>query len=72
VILECLGLRTLHSRRRHLDALFLINVFNNTLDCQSVLDTVSQRVPSKLIRDFYIFIVSKALRSSPSARSRPW
>jgi hypothetical protein len=26
-ILERLGLRTLHSRRRHLDAVFLINVF---------------------------------------------
>jgi hypothetical protein len=26
VILERLGLRTLHSRRRHIDALFLINV----------------------------------------------
>jgi hypothetical protein len=63
-----LGLRTLHSRRRHLDALFFINVFNNTIDCKSILDTVSLRVPSKLIRDFSIFSVSKALRSSPSAR----
>jgi hypothetical protein len=68
VILERLGLRTRHSRRRHLDALFLVNVLKNTIDCQSILDTVSIRVPSKLIRDFSIFSVSKALSSSPSAR----
>jgi hypothetical protein len=55
VILERLGLITLHSRRRHLDALFLINVFTNTIECQSIMDTVSLRVPSKLIRDFSIF-----------------
>jgi hypothetical protein len=33
------------------------------------MDTVSLCVPSKLIRDFYIFSVSKALRPNPSARS---
>jgi hypothetical protein len=32
------------------------------------MNTVSIRVPSTLIRDFSIFSVSKALRSSPSAR----
>jgi hypothetical protein len=68
VILERLGLRAFHSRRRHIDALFLINIFNNTIDSQSILDTVNLRVPSKLIRDFSIFSVSKALKSSPSAR----
>jgi hypothetical protein len=52
----------------HIDALFLVNVFNNTIDCQSILDTVSLRIPSNLIRDFSIFSVSKASRSSPSAR----
>jgi hypothetical protein len=68
-IFERLGLRRLHSRRRHLDVLFLINVFNNTIDCQSVLDTVSLRVPSKLIRDFSVFSVNKALRlSRPKSR----
>jgi hypothetical protein len=61
------GLRTLQSRRKHLDALFLINFFNNIIDCQSILDTVSLRVRSKLIRDFSI-CSCKALRSSPSAR----
>jgi hypothetical protein len=51
MILERLGLRTLYSRRMHHEALFLINVFNNTIDCQSILDIVSLRVPSKLITD---------------------
>jgi hypothetical protein len=32
------------------------------------MDTVSFRVPSKLIRDFSYFSVSKAVRSNPSAR----
>jgi hypothetical protein len=32
------------------------------------MDTVNIHVPSKLIRDFSIFSVSKALRSSASAR----
>jgi hypothetical protein len=61
-----LGL-TLHSRRGHL-YLFLINVLNDTVDCQSIMGNVSLRVPSKLIKNFAIFSVSKALRSSPSAR----
>jgi hypothetical protein len=32
------------------------------------MDTVSLLVPSKFIRDFSIFSVIKAMRSSPSAR----
>jgi hypothetical protein len=68
VILELLGLKTLHSRRMHLNALFLISVFNNTINCQSIMDTISLLVPSKFIRDFSIFSVIKAMRSSPSAR----
>jgi hypothetical protein len=55
-------IRTLHSRRRHLDVLFLINVLI-TLMTASLF-----RIPSKLIRDFSIFSVSRALKSSPSAR----
>jgi hypothetical protein len=57
--LERLGLRTLHSRRRHLDALFLINVFNNTIDCQSIRNTVNLRVPSKLVRVFPFLVLVK-------------
>jgi hypothetical protein len=59
VILERLSLRTLHSRRRHVDDLFLINVFNNTIDCQSILDSVSLRVPSKLIMNFTFLVLEK-------------
>jgi hypothetical protein len=70
-ILERLGLRTLHSRQRNIDTLFLINVFNNTIDCQSILGTVSQRVPSKLIRDFSIFSVGKALDLVLQLDARP-
>jgi hypothetical protein len=65
MILERFGLRTLHSRRRHLD---YCNVFNNKTDCQSIMDTANLRVPSKLIRDFSIFSVSKVLRSNNLAR----
>jgi hypothetical protein len=36
VILERLGLRTLHSRRSYLDSLFLINVFNNEIECSTL------------------------------------
>jgi hypothetical protein len=67
-ILERLSLRTLYSRRRHLDALFLTNVFNSAVDFLSIIYTVNLRVRSKLFRDFFIFSVSKALGSSPSAR----
>jgi hypothetical protein len=67
VILETLGSSTLHSRPSHLDDLFLIIVFNNAIDCQYIMDTVSLRVPYKLISDSSIFSVSKALRTSPSA-----
>jgi hypothetical protein len=68
MIFERLGLITLHSRQRHLDALFIINVFNNKIDCPPSMDTVSLQVPSKLIRDFFIFSVSKTFSYSTSAR----
>jgi hypothetical protein len=42
--LEKLNLQTLHIRRRHFDALFLINVFNGTKHCPSALETVGIRV----------------------------
>jgi hypothetical protein len=38
-ILEKLNMQTLHIRRRHFDALFLINVFSGTKCCPSVLET---------------------------------
>jgi hypothetical protein len=67
LILNCLNFRTLHSRRRHLDALFLINIFKSKMNCHSIMDTVGIRVPTRQIRDFSTFSVSSALRHSPSA-----
>jgi hypothetical protein len=67
-ILNSLNFRTLHSRRRHLDALFLINAFRGKINCPSISDTVGIRVPTRHIREFSIFNVSSALKHSPSAR----
>jgi hypothetical protein len=44
LILNCLNFRTLHSRRRHLDALFLINTFKSKINCHSIMDTVGLSV----------------------------
>jgi hypothetical protein len=68
LILNCLNFRTLHSRRNHLDSLFLINIFKSKINCHSVMDTVGIRVPTRQIRDFSTFSVSSALRHSPSVR----
>jgi hypothetical protein len=45
-MLSRLNISTLHSRRKHLDALFLNNVFINKISCSSLFDTVSLRIPS--------------------------
>jgi hypothetical protein len=66
-ILNSLNFRTLNSRRRHLDALFLINVFKGKINCPSILDSVGIRVPTRQIREFSTFSVSNALKHSPSA-----
>jgi hypothetical protein len=66
-VLNSLNFRTLHSRR-HLDALFLINVFKGKINCRSILDSVGIRVPTRQIREFSTFSVSSALKYSPSAR----
>jgi hypothetical protein len=49
-ILARLNLPKLQSRRRHLDALFLVNVFTNKTCCISTRDTVSLRKPTRFIR----------------------
>jgi hypothetical protein len=64
-----LNFRKFFSNRRHLDALFLINVFKGKINCHYyIMDTVGIRVPTKQIREFSTFSVSSALRYSPSAR----
>jgi hypothetical protein len=49
-ILGKLNLQTLHVRRRHIDALSLINFFRGTKFCPSVLEAVGLRVPTRNIR----------------------
>jgi hypothetical protein len=44
-MLSRLNISTLHSRRKHLDSLFLINIFKNKVSCSSIFDTVSLRIP---------------------------
>jgi hypothetical protein len=67
-ILSHLNFRTLYSRRQHLDDLFLINVFKDKIYFLSIMDTVGIRVPTRQVREFYIFSLSSALCHSPSAR----
>jgi hypothetical protein len=68
LILNSLKFRTHHSRQRHLDTLFLINVFKGKINCPSILGTVGIRVLTRQIREFSTFSVSSALKHTPSAR----
>jgi hypothetical protein len=65
-ILDKLNLQTLDVRRRHIDALFLINVCRGAKFCPSVLDAVGLRVPSRNIRKFSTFSCSST--HYPTAR----
>jgi hypothetical protein len=67
-ILVSLNFKTLHLRRRHLDALFLINVFKGKISGSFVLDTVSLCIPTRSIRDDYTFTAHRNFKVSPSAR----
>jgi hypothetical protein len=66
IIFKKVNLETLHMRRRHFDALFLINAFFGTKYCPSVLETVGLRVPTRNIRNFTTF--SCSFSHCPSAR----
>jgi hypothetical protein len=68
LILNYSDFRTLYSRRRHLDALFLINVFKGKINCHSITVTVGIRMPTRQIREFSTFSVNNALIHRPSAR----
>jgi hypothetical protein len=63
-VLNYLHFKTLYSRRQNLDALFLINVFENKSDFCSVMDAVGLRVPTKQITDFSTLKVSNVSRLS--------
>ncbi|PNF34240.1 hypothetical protein B7P43_G17496 [Cryptotermes secundus] len=66
--LEQLKLHTLHKRRYHLDALFLIQVYRGSVFCPSALEIVGLRVPVLYIRDFHMFNVCSVSKNCPSAR----
>jgi hypothetical protein len=68
LMLNYLHLKTFYSRRQHLDALFLVNVFKNKINCCSIMDTVGLHIPAMQIRDFSTFRVKNVLRLSPSTR----
>jgi hypothetical protein len=53
-------MQTLHIRRRHYDALFLINVFSGTKHCPSVLETGGIRVPTRNVVSLASSVVSSA------------
>jgi hypothetical protein len=57
IILEKLNMLTLHIRRRHFDALFLIIVFSGIKYCPSVLGTVGIRVPSAIALRLDVFLL---------------
>jgi hypothetical protein len=64
--LEFLKLHTLHDRRLHLDALFLISVCSGLKWCPSLLDTTGIRVPSRNVRNSSLFTAT--CTNSPTAR----
>jgi hypothetical protein len=70
-ILEKLNVQTLHIRRRHFDALFLINVFRGTKYYPSDLETVAIRVPTRNIRNFTTFSYSFSHCHSATCVSAP-
>jgi hypothetical protein len=66
-MLNSLHFKTLYSKRQNLEALILIKVFKNKIDC-SITDTVHLRVPAKQIRNFSTFNVSNVSDLSPLTR----
>jgi hypothetical protein len=65
-LLERLNLLTLHIKRHHPVAFFLINIFRGAKCSSSVLETVDIRVPSGNIRNFTTLSCSS--NHCPSAR----
>jgi hypothetical protein len=58
----------LHLRQQAHNTLFLINVFIKKITCPSILNIVSLKVPSKIIRDHSIFTALYCAKASHSAR----
>ncbi|PNF13713.1 hypothetical protein B7P43_G14358 [Cryptotermes secundus] len=66
--LEKLSLQSLNTRRHHLDALFLVQVFRGLKSCYSLLENVSLHVPPSNLRDFSLSGVCPSNKHCPSAR----
>jgi hypothetical protein len=64
--LEKLNLLTLHFRRRHSDALLIINIFSGAKCCPSVLETAGILVPARDAHNFTTFTHSSS--QCPAAR----
>jgi hypothetical protein len=67
-MLNYLHLKTLYSRRQHLDALYLVNVFKNKINCCTIMDTIGLHIPAKQIRDFSTFRLKNVSILCPSTR----
>jgi hypothetical protein len=67
-ISDCLTFRTLYSRRRHLDTVFLINVVKGKINYHSIMGTIGTHVSTRQIIELSNLSVSSALRQSRSAR----
>jgi hypothetical protein len=65
--LNRLNVRTIYSKRRHLGALFLLNFFNDKINCRFTLDTHGLILPINQIRNLSVFAVSNIPRFDPSA-----
>jgi hypothetical protein len=64
-ILVRLNFLTLHLRRRHLDALFLINVFKGKISCSSVFDLLVCANPLGLSETILLLLYIVISRSVP-------
>jgi hypothetical protein len=59
-----LNLSTPHFRQWHLGARYVINIFTNQISCSSVLNSVSLRIPTTLIRNCSVLdALNRALKS---------
>jgi hypothetical protein len=66
--LEQLQSQTLRTRRSHLDALSLIQVYLRSKFCHSLVETFGLRIPARYIGDFSMFNVCSSNKICPSAR----
>jgi hypothetical protein len=63
-----LSLHFLHRRRYDLGALFCVQVYHGLKSCNSVVENIRVRAPTRCIRDFAKFGVSSSNKHRSSAR----